>query len=77
MEIDILLTYMPKINVVNNKDTSSSQQGYEYSQDYQSVNHGYVCESSNENETVEPFDCEKDALEFANFYSQKVLNEER
>ena len=55
----------------------SSQKENGYSYDYQSINPDYACEPSNENEKIEPFDCEKDALEFANFYSQKVLNEKR
>ena len=66
---------MTAANTKNN--TSQAQQGYEYSFDYQKEAPKYVCDSSNEKETVEPFDCEKDALEFANFYSQKVMNEER
>jgi len=69
---------MTTVNMVNNAEKASSpQQENVYSFDYQAKSHGYVCDSSNEKEAIEPFDCEKDALEFVNFYSGKVLNEER
>jgi len=67
---------MTTVSIIDNKFTSSSQQRYEYSFDYQRKSPDYLFDSSNEKEVIEPFDCEKDALEFANFYSQKVLNEE-
>ena len=67
---------MTTIDMVNNKITSFSQQENLYSFDYQTKKPDYVCDSSDGKEKVEPFDCEKDALEFANFYSKKVLNEE-
>jgi len=69
---------MAAINSINNdKDISSSRQDDLYTLDYQTKNPDYVCESSDEKEKVEPFVCEKEALEFVNYYSLKVLNEER
>ncbi|MCL2443569.1 MAG: hypothetical protein FWD13_08940 [Treponema sp.] len=49
---------------------------FKYSLDYQDEKPACVCESSEEIEIIEPFDGEKEALEFVNYYSQKVLNEE-
>ena len=68
---------MPAINSSKNRDILSSQRENLYSLDHQEKNPDCVCDSSDEKEKIEPFDCEKDALEFANYYSQKVLNEER
>ena len=62
------------INNLINKDISSSQHDNLYSFNYQTKNHDYVCDSSDEKEKVEPFSCEKDALDFANYYSLKVLD---
>ena len=57
--------------------SSSSRQKNVYSFEYQKKSESYVCDSSNEQDTVEPFDNEKEALEFVNFYAQKVINKER
>jgi len=55
----------------------SSQKENIYSFDYQQKSASCVCDSSNEQESVEPFDDEKEAIDFVNFYAQKVINEER
>jgi len=55
----------------------SSRQENIYLFDYQQKSASCVCDSSNEQESIEPFNDEKEAIDFANFYAQKVINEER
>jgi len=52
----------------------SSQQENVYSFNYQQENASYACDSSNEQESVEPFNNEKEAMDFVNYYAQKVIN---
>ncbi|MCL2444196.1 MAG: hypothetical protein FWD13_12145 [Treponema sp.] len=49
---------------------------YKYSHGNQDEKIAYVCESSDERGKIEPFDDENEALDFINFYSRKVINEE-
>jgi len=49
---------------------------YKYPLNFTDEKPAYVCDSSGEKGNVEPFDDEKEALEFVNFYSLKVINEE-
>ena len=60
-----------------NKTRLSSCREAGYSFDYQSNESDYVYDSSKEQETIEPFDNEKEALDFVNHYSKKVIDETR
>ena len=56
---------------------SSSCKETGYSLDYQSKEPDFAHDSANEYEITEPFNNEKEALDFATHYSKMVINEER
>ena len=57
--------------------SSSAAKDNIYSLEYQKNSQDFVHDITDEQEKVEPFENEQDALDFINFYSQKVLNEKR